>query len=494
MNILVLNGSPRPKGNTAAMVSSFAAGATEAGHQVDVVNVCRKNIHGCLGCEYCHTKGGGQCIQNDDMQEVYPLLAQAEMIVLASPIYYHGFSGQLQCTLNRIYALDKPKRLKRAALFLSSGDQDVYDGAIYAYRNSFLSYLKLEDMGIYTAFGEQNKSEELLNRLNAFGRSLIDIHEGGYSMSGHIAALSDSVTRKKVVYKNRYGMDIMGELYYGKALDLLQKHPALIVGAPYGGVKEQGPCVYGSQLAQRGFVVLTFDQSFMGESGGFPRNVSSPDIFTENFSAAVDFLGLQSFVDREKIGVIGICGSGGFALSAAQMDTRIKAVATASMYDMSVAVRGNMDKAALQAAKDQLAAQRWRDAENGYPEYLPGFPEQPIAEVPANIPEPDAEWMRFYALKRGHHPNARGGFTTTSTLTMMNFPLLAHIDEIAPRPILFVVGDRAHSKFFSENAYADALEPKELYEVADAEHIDLYDRTDRIPFDKLAEFFHTNLK
>ena len=313
-------------------------------------------------------------------------------------------------------------------------------------------------------------------------------------MSRHIAELGSNVTRKKVVYKNRYGMDIMGELYYGKALDLSQKHPALIVGAPYGGVKEQGPCVYGSQLAQRGFVVLTFDQSFMGESGGFPRNVSSPDIFTENFSAAVDFLGLQSFVDREKIGVIGICGSGGFALSAAQMDTRIKAVATASMYDMSVAVRGNMDKAALQAAKEQLAAQRWKDAETGYPKYLPGFPEQPMDEVPANIPEPDAEWMRFYALKRGHHPNARGGFTTTSALTMMNYPLLAHIDEISPRPILFVVGDRAHSKFFSENAYAAALEPKELYEVADAEHIDLYDRTDRIPFDKLAGFFNTNLK
>ena len=494
MKILVLNGSPRPNGNTAAMVSAFAAGAAASGHKVDVVNVCQKNIHGCLGCEYCHTKGNGSCIQNDDMQKVYPLLEQAEMIVLASPIYYHGFSGQLQCTLNRIYALDKPKNLRRAALFLSSGDQDVYDGAIYAYRNSFLGYLKLEDMGIYTAFGDQNKSEEFLSKLNALGQNLIDIHEGGYSMSGHITALSDSVTRKKVVYKNRYGLDITGELYHSKDLDMTQKHPALIVGAPYGGVKEQGPCVYGSELAQRGFVVLTFDQSFMGESGGFPRNVSSPDIFTENFSAAVDFLGLQSFVDREKIGVIGICGSGGFALSAAQMDTRIKAVATASMYDMSAAVRGNMDKAALQAAKERLAAQRWVDAENGYPEYLPGFPEQPIEEVPADIPEPGAEWMRFYALKRGHHPNARGGFTTTSELTMMNYPLLAHIDEISPRPILFVVGDRAHSKFFSENAYAAALEPKELYEVADAEHIDLYDRTDRIPFEKLAEFFKTHLK
>lgn len=313
-------------------------------------------------------------------------------------------------------------------------------------------------------------------------------------MSGHIAALNDNVSRKKVVYRNRYGLEVVGELYCQKDMNMAEKHPALIVGAPYGGVKEQGPCIYGSELARRGFVVLTFDQSFMGESGGFPRNVSSPDIFVENFSAAVDYLGLQSFVDREKIGVIGICGSGGFALSAAQMDTRIKAVATMSMYDMNVASRLGMDKAAVQAAKEQLARQRWLDAENGYPEYVPFFPEQPINQVPQELEEPNAEWFRFYALKRGHHPNARGGFTTTSNLTMMNFPLLSYIDEISPRPILFVVGDRAHSRFFSENAYAAAAEPKEMVVVEDAEHIDLYDRTDRIPFEKLADFFGTNLR
>lgn len=312
-------------------------------------------------------------------------------------------------------------------------------------------------------------------------------------MSGHILELSQNVERKKVVYRNRYGLDITGELYYEKGISLDQKHPALIIGAPYGGVKEQGPCVYGNELAQKGFVVLTFDQSFMGESGGFPRNVSSPDIFVENFSAAVDFLGLQKFVDREKIGVIGICGSGGFALSAAQCDTRIRAVAVVSMYDMSVAVRGNMDKEELQAVKKRLSKQRWIDAENGYPEYLPGFPEQPIDKVPEDIPEPEAEWFRFYALKRGHHRGARGGFTTTSGMAMMNFPLLDFIDEISPRPILFVVGDRAHSRFFSDAAYERALEPKEMLVVEDAEHIDLYDRRDRIPFDRLVEFFTVNM-
>ena len=172
MNILVLNGSPRPNGNTAAMVAAFVEGAGENGHNITVVPVCQKKIAGCLACEYCHTKGEGKCVQMDDMQEVYSLLTEAEMIVLASPIYYHSVTGQLQCAINRIYALDKPKKLKKAALILSSGDDNVYDGVIYEYQNSFLNYLKLENMGIFTAFDKQNKSEEKLNELRKFGQSL----------------------------------------------------------------------------------------------------------------------------------------------------------------------------------------------------------------------------------------------------------------------------------------------------------------------------------
>lgn len=172
MNILILNGSPRPNGATKEMVNAFVEGAESVGHKVDVIDVCKKKIAGCLACEYCHTKGDGHCIQQDDMQEVYPLLEEAEMIVLASPIYYHNFTGQLQCAINRIYALDKPKKLKKAALILSSGDNHVYSGAIFEYQNSFLNYLHLEDMGIHSAFGKENKSPEKYAELKAFGESL----------------------------------------------------------------------------------------------------------------------------------------------------------------------------------------------------------------------------------------------------------------------------------------------------------------------------------
>ena len=175
MKILVLSGSPRPRGNTAAMVDAFARGARESGHQVEIIDVCRKKIAGCVACEYCHQKGSGherQCVQQDDMQAVYPLLDEAEMILLASPVYYHSFSGQLQCAINRIYALDKPRNLKKAALVLSSGSDKVYGGAVYEYQNSFLDYLHLEDMGIFTAYGKQNQSPEKQEELYRFGKGL----------------------------------------------------------------------------------------------------------------------------------------------------------------------------------------------------------------------------------------------------------------------------------------------------------------------------------
>lgn len=315
---------------------------------------------------------------------------------------------------------------------------------------------------------------------------------------GYIMKLNENIEREHVRYNNRYGIAIAGDLYYAKNIDKNAKNPAIIVGAPYGGTKEQGPCVYANELALRGFVVLTFDQVFMGESGGEPRNISDPSLFSESFSAGVDYLGVNvPFVDREKIAVIGICGSGGFSLSAAQVDTRIKAVVTTSMYDIS---NGrdmmNLSKEQIDGMKKVLCERRWKDFEEGKPEYIPGFPEIPYQNV-ESLPEKDAisnEWDRFYAVPRGHHPNARGGFTTTSQLSMMQFKLLDYIKEISPRPILFVYGDRAHSRSFSEVAYEKAAEPKEMYIVEDCEHIDLYDRVDKIPFDKIESFLKENLK
>lgn len=313
-------------------------------------------------------------------------------------------------------------------------------------------------------------------------------------MSNYICRLNENVERTHVRYNNRYGIALAGDVYTAVDMDKSRKHRAVVVGAPYGGVKEQGPSVYANELAQRGFVVLTFDPCYMGESAGEPRHVSSPDLFSENISAGVDYLGLLPFVDRERIGAIGICGSGGFSLSAAQVDTRIKAVVTASMYDMSAASRLKLDRETLQKRKEQLSAQRWADAEKGCPEWIPTFPEEPAAEVPEGLDPVSDEFYRFYGLKRGHHPNARAGFTTTSDLSFMNYGLLDHVEEISPRPILLIVGDRAASRFFSEQVYERAAEPKELYVVEDAEHIDLYDRTDRIPFDKITDFLKESLK
>ncbi len=177
MNILLLNGSPRPKGRTAQMCSAFMEGAQSAGHTVHRVDVCRKKIAGCLACEYCHTRGNGKCLQEDDMREVYPLLLETDMLVLASPIYYHNLTGQLQCAIDRFYAVGSPRtltRLKKAALFLSSGDADVYGGALFEYENSFLGFLGLENMGVFTAHGGGDCTKEQLDELKAFGASLTD--------------------------------------------------------------------------------------------------------------------------------------------------------------------------------------------------------------------------------------------------------------------------------------------------------------------------------
>lgn len=306
---------------------------------------------------------------------------------------------------------------------------------------------------------------------------------------------SDKVTVEKVSYKNRFGITVAADLYLPKEIDKSQKYAALVIGTPYGGVKEQGAGLYAQTMAERGFVTIAFDESFNGESSGEPRHISSPDIFTEDFSAGVDYLGTRPYVDRNKIGAIGICGSGGFALTATQVDHRIKAVATASMYDMSRVKRNGWKDSMTDEQRNnylnKLGEQRWKDFENGSPQLSPQFP----AAIPAEGLDPiTSEFFEYYVAPRGHHSNSIGAFTVTSDMSFMNFPLLAHLKSISPRPILFIMGENAHSRYFTEDAYKMAAEPKELYVVKGARHIDLYDRQDLIPFDKLESFFRANLK
>jgi len=306
---------------------------------------------------------------------------------------------------------------------------------------------------------------------------------------------SDKVTHQKVKFKNRYGITLAADLYQPK--DRGDKRLAAIaVSGPFGAVKEQSSGLYAQTMAERGFVTVAFDPSYTGESGGEPRHVASPDINTEDFSAAVDFLGLQPSVDRDRIGVIGVCGFGGMALNAAAVDKRIKAVATSTMYDMTrVMSRGYNDSTTRNEhaqTLEKLSQQRWKDAEKGEPALGSMY-----NELKGGEPQFMVDYADYYKKPRGFHPraiNSNSSWTVTNPLSFMNMPLLTYIDEISPRPILFIHGEKAHSLYFSETAYKAAAEPKELLIIKGANHVDLYDRVDVIPFDKLASFFSDNLK
>lgn len=307
----------------------------------------------------------------------------------------------------------------------------------------------------------------------------------------HIFELDAAVVRKPVSYKTRYGITIAAELYLPRDLDETTTHTAIVIGAPYGGVKEQGPGVYANELAKRGFVALTFDPSYNGYSGGEPRHVSSPDVFVEDFSAAVDFLGTRPFVDRARIGVLGICGSGGFGLSATAIDPRIRAVATVSMYDISAmhakGFGNSLSDEDRKAMLEQIGEQRWADFEGSAPALTErGSP----LEIDEDTNPIGREFGEFYSRPRGYHPNAITQFTMSSSPAFMNFPLFDKLSWIAPRPVLLVIGENAHSRYYSEEVNEQIKgDTTELYIVPGANHVDLYDRTDVIPFDKLTDFF-----
>jgi fermentation-respiration switch protein FrsA (DUF1100 family) len=309
--------------------------------------------------------------------------------------------------------------------------------------------------------------------------------------------LSDKVTRQKVTFKNRYGITLSGDLYLPKN-ERSEKLAALAIGGPFGAVKEQSSGFYANQMAKRGFAVVAFDPSYTGESSGEPRNVASPEINTEDFSAAVDFLGLQKNVDRNKIGIIGICGFGGFALNATAIDKRVKAVATTSLYDMTrVMSKGYNDSITPEQRTktlEDLGQQRWKDAENGKPADGPhNLPETLKGDEPQFV----KEYFDYYRTSRGFHVNSvnsNGAWLVTNPISFMNMPILSYVKEISPRSMLLIAGENAHSRYFSEDIFKVANEPKELIIIPNTVHVDLYDKVDVIPFDKLELFFKQNLK
>jgi fermentation-respiration switch protein FrsA (DUF1100 family) len=306
---------------------------------------------------------------------------------------------------------------------------------------------------------------------------------------------SDRVDHQKVTFTNRYGIRLSADLYL-PADRGTARLPALAVSGPFGAVKEQSSGLYAQTLAERGFVALAFDPSFVGESGGGTHAVASPDSNTEDCSAAVDFLGLHASVDRERIGLMAVCGLSGMALNAAAVDKRVKAVAVASMYDMSrVMARGYYDALTPEARAemlDTISRQRWEDAEEVTPAFAGGLP-----ETLDGIDDPVVTmYWNYYKTDRGFHPrslNSTTGWTVTNPMSFMNMPMMTYIKEIAPRPVLLIAGENAHSRYFSEDAYKAAAEPKELMIIPGVDHVALYDRLDVIPFDRLQSFFEQNL-
>ena len=306
---------------------------------------------------------------------------------------------------------------------------------------------------------------------------------------------SDKVEHTKVTFTNRFGVTLAADMYVPKNAG--GRLPAIAISGPFGAVKEQASGLYAQTLAERGFLTVAFDPSFTGESGGEPRYVASPDINTEDFQAAVDFLVTCDRVDAERVGILGICGWGGLALNAAAIDTRVKATVAATMYDMSrVTARGYFDQTDAEgryALRQQLNAQRTADYSNGTHALAGGV----VDPLPADAPQFVKDYYAYYKTPRGYHErslNSNGGWCVTSSLSFLNTPLLAYADEIRSA-VLVVHGEKAHSRYFGEDAFRKLRGGnKELFIVPGASHCDLYDNREKIPFDKIEQFFRANLK
>lgn len=339
-----------------------------------------------------------------------------------------------------------------------------------------------------------------MKKILAFLMSLI-IFTGGAAMAEKTTwdktfKKSDKVDVQKVSFKNRYGITLVGDLYIPKEKPA-GKMPAIALSGPFGAVKEQASGLYAQTLAQRGFITLAFDPSYTGESGGEPRDVASPDINTEDFSAAVDFLSNHENVDPEKIGILGICGFGGLGLNAAAMDTRIKAAVTSTMYDMSrVNANGyfdSMDEKARYELKQNLNKQRSEDFKKGTYAKASGLPDKLSGDEAQFV----KDYYDYYKTKRGFHKrsiNSNGNWNMTSALSFINMPILARSGEIQ-NAVLMIHGEKAHSRYFSEDAFKQLKgENKELLIIPDANHVDLYDNLEKISFDKIEAFYREYLK
>ena len=308
---------------------------------------------------------------------------------------------------------------------------------------------------------------------------------------------SDKVNIQKVEFVNRFGIKLVGDLYIPKSIKKGDKLPAIAISGPFGAVKEQASGLYAQTLAEKGFITLAFDPSYTGESSGTPRNIASPDINTEDFSAAVDFLSNNANVNPDKIGILGICGFGGFALNAAQIDTRIKATVTSTMYDMTrVSAKGyndSIDENGRYELKVALNNQRTLDYKNGTYAKAAGLPDKLTGSEPQFV----KDYYGYYKTQRGFHKNSinsNGNWNQTSTLSLINLPILAYSNEIRT-PVLMIHGENAHSRYFSEDAFKKLKgDNKELLIIEGANHVDLYDNLEKIPFEKIASFFNENLK
>lgn len=305
---------------------------------------------------------------------------------------------------------------------------------------------------------------------------------------------SNKVLVKKVYFKNRYGIKLAGDLYIPKIHN--KSLPAIAISGPFGAVKEQASGLYAQTLAERGFITLAFDPSFTGESKGKTRNVASADINTEDYSAAVDFLSIQPNINPEKIGILGICGFGGMALNAAAMDTRIKATVASTMYDMTrVSAKGyndSIDSKARYEIKQNLNKQRTLDYKTGKYAKAAGLPEKLTGEEPQFV----KDYYNYYKTPRGFHKrsiNSNGNWNLTSSLSLINMPILQYSNEIK-NAVLIIHGEKAHSRYFSEDAFKNLKgKNKELLIIKDANHVDLYDNLNKIPFDKIEQFYRNNL-